>query len=236
MLRPRLPVVLSVGFFCRPCRLQPSFSSKRRDENGRLPRTRAQPACGAKDKKRNPTHRRKSVRPRHDIQGSVVGTTELESVTSCMSSKRSNQLSYAPAEQNLSYTTFLSLSSDLRKIFRKKCRFSLFLRVFFGGRPIFSDDFPSAAGYAVPYTGMPPCMPYAAVGCDSFRSAARSANRRAALRKRRTAACWGRNKLGSQQMCGLRAIISFRRVCGRVRAGPSARHGASRIRPIGRGA
>ena len=26
----------------------------------------------------------------------VVGTTELESVTSCMSSKRSNQLSYAP--------------------------------------------------------------------------------------------------------------------------------------------
>lgn len=25
-----------------------------------------------------------------------VGTTELESVTSCMSSKRSNQLSYAP--------------------------------------------------------------------------------------------------------------------------------------------
>lgn len=33
---------------------------------------------------------------RHDIQGSMVGTTELESVTSCMSSKRSNQLSYAP--------------------------------------------------------------------------------------------------------------------------------------------
>ena len=27
----------------------------------------------------------------------MVGTTELESVTSCMSSKRSNQLSYAPA-------------------------------------------------------------------------------------------------------------------------------------------
>ena len=26
----------------------------------------------------------------------LVGTTELESVTSCMSSKRSNQLSYAP--------------------------------------------------------------------------------------------------------------------------------------------
>ena len=26
----------------------------------------------------------------------MVGTTELESVTSCMSSKRSNQLSYAP--------------------------------------------------------------------------------------------------------------------------------------------
>ena len=33
---------------------------------------------------------------RHDIQGSMVGTTELESVTSCMSSKRSNRLSYAP--------------------------------------------------------------------------------------------------------------------------------------------
>lgn len=97
--------------------------------------------------------------------------------------------------------------------------FFVVLKGFFGGRPIFSDDFPSAAGYAVPYTGMSPCMPYAAVCCDSFRSAARSANRRAALRKRRTAAGWGRNRLGSQQMCGLRAIISFRRVCGRVRAG-----------------
>ena len=29
-----------------------------------------------------------------------VGTTELESVTSCMSSKRSNQLSYAPKAMN----------------------------------------------------------------------------------------------------------------------------------------
>ena len=28
----------------------------------------------------------------------MVGTTELESVTSCMSSKRSNQLSYAPID------------------------------------------------------------------------------------------------------------------------------------------
>ena len=33
---------------------------------------------------------------RHDIQSFVVGTAELESATSCMSSKRSNQLSYAP--------------------------------------------------------------------------------------------------------------------------------------------
>ena len=36
---------------------------------------------------------------KHNIQGFLVGTTELESVTSCMSSKRSNQLSYAPAEK-----------------------------------------------------------------------------------------------------------------------------------------
>ncbi len=35
-------------------------------------------------------------RLRYNIQGFVVGTTELESVTSCMSSMRSNQLSYAP--------------------------------------------------------------------------------------------------------------------------------------------
>ena len=30
----------------------------------------------------------------------MVGTTELESVTSCMSSKRSNQLSYAPVDND----------------------------------------------------------------------------------------------------------------------------------------
>ena len=35
---------------------------------------------------------------KHNIQGFLVGTTELESVTSCMSSKRSNQLSYAPVD------------------------------------------------------------------------------------------------------------------------------------------
>ena len=33
-----------------------------------------------------------------NIWGLMVGTTELESVTSCMSSKRSNQLSYAPMD------------------------------------------------------------------------------------------------------------------------------------------
>ena len=44
---------------------------------------------------KNPTYR-SCPRLRRNIQGSVVGTTELESVTSCMSSKRSNQLSYAP--------------------------------------------------------------------------------------------------------------------------------------------
>lgn len=46
-------------------------------------------------KKQNPIYRR-TILSQHDIQDFMVGTTELESVTSCMSSKRSNQLSYAP--------------------------------------------------------------------------------------------------------------------------------------------
>ena len=33
---------------------------------------------------------------RRDSVDEIVGVTELESVTSCMSSKRSNQLSYTP--------------------------------------------------------------------------------------------------------------------------------------------
>ena len=37
---------------------------------------------------------------KHNIQGFLVGTTELESVISCMSSKRSNQLSYAPVDND----------------------------------------------------------------------------------------------------------------------------------------
>ena len=44
----------------------------------------------------------------------MVGSTELESVTSCVSSRRSNQLSYEPGMErtsraNLQYITALSL-------------------------------------------------------------------------------------------------------------------------------
>lgn len=37
-----------------------------------------------------------------------LGTTEVESVTSCMSSKRSNQLSYAPISNAIYYTLYFS--------------------------------------------------------------------------------------------------------------------------------
>lgn len=48
-----------------------------------------------------------------------MGTTELESVTSCMSSKRSNQLSYAPKRivTILSYRKTKELSSIFLQIF-----------------------------------------------------------------------------------------------------------------------
>ena len=51
-------------------------------------------AENTKEKPHTSAHSGRTIR--HDIQGLLVGTTELESVTSCMSSKRSNQLSYAP--------------------------------------------------------------------------------------------------------------------------------------------
>ena len=62
-----------------------------------------QEARGAmiKEKPHTSAHSGRTIR--HDIQGLLVGTTELESVTSCMSSKRSNQLSYAPV--NNGYNT-----------------------------------------------------------------------------------------------------------------------------------
>ena len=37
----------------------------------------------------------------HNVQSFMVGTAELESATSCMSSKRSNQLSYAPVKRRI---------------------------------------------------------------------------------------------------------------------------------------
>ncbi len=47
----------------------------------------------------------------------MVGTTELESVTSCMSSKRSNQLSYAPVEN----ATIIPEFTGFVKRFRIPC-------------------------------------------------------------------------------------------------------------------
>ncbi len=63
---------------------------------------------------------------RHDIQGSMVGTTELESVTSCMSSKRSNLLSYAPMDNG--YHTKKSRACQAfctvyARIFCRRCEF-----------------------------------------------------------------------------------------------------------------
>src|SRR5690606_38619244 len=43
-------------------------------------------------------------------QKEEVGTTELESVTSCMSSKRSNQLSYAPSVAAIAKCEFAARS------------------------------------------------------------------------------------------------------------------------------
>ena len=54
----------------------------------------------------------------------MVGTTELESVTFCMSSKRSNQLSYAPVNQpyyhNLIFLSCQHFLCKEYKIFLKK--------------------------------------------------------------------------------------------------------------------
>src|SRR4051794_32292578 len=48
-------------------------------------------------------HAKRWRHPCSHSNGRKVGVTELESVTSCMSSKRSNQLSYTPIERAKSY-------------------------------------------------------------------------------------------------------------------------------------
>ena len=65
---------------------------------------------------------------RHDIQSFVVGTAELESATSCMSSKRSNQLSYAPANTlcNIAYFIIQDSGQLVKQFFAMKINFYLF--------------------------------------------------------------------------------------------------------------
>lgn len=54
----------------------------------------------------------------------MVGTAELESATSCMSSKRSNQLSYAPAKLFYDTLNGVYLSSETPDLFTKNPRVS----------------------------------------------------------------------------------------------------------------
>ena len=59
----------------------------------------------------------------------LVGTAELESATSCMSSKRSNQLSYAPVK----YIYFNNFKRTLQAIY---CYKVLFYSVLFGSSTV----------------------------------------------------------------------------------------------------
>ena len=68
----------------------------------------------------------------------MVGTTELESVTSCMSSKRSNQLSYAPADND---TIIAETKSKVKHSCPKNKFFYEFFSAFFNsGKRVHSNS------------------------------------------------------------------------------------------------